>query len=70
MGELHMMEFRFDTFYLFTFFETGIGWVQQLFENHVQSDTTLKLWPALWMLPTKNVYGPWPLSGKRNLHNL
>jgi len=22
------------------------------------------LWPALWMLPTKNVYGPWPLSGE------
>ena len=36
MGELHVMEFRFDTFYLLTFFETGIGWVQQLFENHVQ----------------------------------
>lgn len=22
------------------------------------------LWPALWMLPTTNVYGPWPLSGE------
>jgi len=22
------------------------------------------LWPALWMLPTENVYGPWPLSGE------
>lgn len=22
------------------------------------------LWPALWMLPTQSVYGPWPLSGE------
>jgi hypothetical protein len=22
------------------------------------------LWPAIWMLPTSNVYGPWPLSGE------
>ncbi|KAF8891406.1 ectomycorrhiza-upregulated GH16 glucan endo-1,3-beta-glucosidase precursor [Infundibulicybe gibba] len=22
------------------------------------------LWPAIWMLPTDNVYGPWPLSGE------
>ncbi|GJJ14723.1 hypothetical protein Clacol_008990 [Clathrus columnatus] len=22
------------------------------------------LWPALWMLPTNNTYGPWPLSGE------
>ncbi|KAH8830091.1 concanavalin A-like lectin/glucanase domain-containing protein [Flagelloscypha sp. PMI_526] len=22
------------------------------------------LWPALWMLPTENVYGKWPLSGE------
>ncbi|KAF8589550.1 glycoside hydrolase family 16 protein [Ramaria rubella] len=22
------------------------------------------LWPALWMLPVDNVYGPWPLSGE------
>jgi beta-glucanase (GH16 family) len=22
------------------------------------------LWPAIWMLPTDSVYGPWPLSGE------
>jgi len=22
------------------------------------------LWPAMWMLPRDNVYGPWPLSGE------
>ena len=22
------------------------------------------LWPAIWMLPTDNVYGPWPKSGE------
>ena len=22
------------------------------------------LWPAVWMLPTDNVYGPWPASGE------
>ena len=22
------------------------------------------LWPAMWMLPTQNVYGDWPLSGE------
>ena len=22
------------------------------------------LWPAVWMLPTENVYGPWPCSGE------
>ena len=22
------------------------------------------IWPALWMLPVNNVYGPWPLSGE------
>ncbi|TFK67104.1 glycoside hydrolase family 16 protein [Pluteus cervinus] len=22
------------------------------------------MWPALWMLPVDNVYGPWPLSGE------
>lgn len=22
------------------------------------------LWPAIWMLPVKNTYGPWPLSGE------
>ena len=23
-----------------------------------------KLWPAMWMLPRDEVYGPWPLSGE------
>lgn len=22
------------------------------------------LWPAIWMLPTDNEYGPWPVSGE------
>ena len=22
------------------------------------------IWPAIWMLPTENVYGPWPCSGE------
>ena len=22
------------------------------------------LWPAIWMLPVDNMYGPWPLSGE------
>lgn len=22
------------------------------------------LWPALWMLPVDDAYGPWPLSGE------
>ncbi len=24
----------------------------------------LQLWPAIWMLPENNTYGPWPLSGE------
>lgn len=23
------------------------------------------LWPAIWMLPTDNLYGSWPMSGKQ-----
>jgi beta-glucanase (GH16 family) len=26
--------------------------------------TTKGLWPALWLLPQDNVYGPWPTSGE------
>ncbi|KAI9657585.1 MAG: hypothetical protein M1829_006893 [Trizodia sp. TS-e1964] len=25
------------------------------------------LWPAIWMLPVDNIYGPWPLSGEIDL---
>ncbi|KAF8521629.1 glycoside hydrolase family 16 protein [Hysterangium stoloniferum] len=27
------------------------------------------LWPAIWMLPVNNTYGPWPLSGEIDIVN-
>ena len=29
--------------------------------------TRVQLWPAIWMLPVNNTYGPWPLSGEIDL---
>ena len=26
-----------------------------------------QLWPAIWMLPVNNTYGPWPMSGEIDL---
>lgn len=28
------------------------------------------LWPAIWMLPVNNTYGPWPASGEIDVRRL
>jgi hypothetical protein len=32
--------------------------------DSVASPSSDWLWPAIWMLPKDNKYGPWPMSGK------
>ncbi|MGM7684501.1 family 16 glycosylhydrolase [Cytobacillus sp. Hm23] len=34
------------------------------FEARIKSPKGNGLWPAFWLLPTDNVYGPWPASGE------
>lgn len=39
-------------------------WRYGRFEINAKMPQGQGLWPAIWMLPTDNVYGDWPLSGE------
>lgn len=39
-------------------------WQYGRFEIDAKMPQGQGLWPAIWMLPTENVYGQWPLSGE------
>jgi beta-glucanase (GH16 family) len=39
-------------------------------EVRAQLPRTQGLWPAIWMLPTKNAYGDWPHSGEIDIMEL
>lgn len=39
-------------------------WKYGRFEINAKMPQGQGLWPAIWMLPTENVYGEWPLSGE------
>jgi beta-glucanase (GH16 family) len=44
--------------------ETGGTWLFGRWEIRAQLPLGKHLWPALWMLPTDNVYGKWAASGE------
>lgn len=39
-------------------------WTYGRFEIRAKLPSALGTWPAIWMLPTDNVYGNWPRSGE------
>lgn len=39
-------------------------WKYGKFEMRAKMPVGLGMWPACWMMPTKSVYGSWPLSGE------
>ena len=39
-------------------------WKYGVFEIRAKLTKTQGIWPAIWMLPTTNEYGGWPLSGE------
>jgi hypothetical protein len=40
-----------------------------LSKQHSLADYSDWLWPAIWMLPEKDTYGAWPLSGEIDVGN-
>lgn len=42
----------------------GAGWLYGLFEIRARLPKGKHLWPAIWMVPVNNIYGPWPRSGE------
>jgi beta-glucanase (GH16 family) len=45
-------------------------WTYGKFEIRAKLPKGQGLWPALWMLPTENVYGGWPQSGEIDIMEL
>jgi beta-glucanase (GH16 family) len=43
---------------------SGKGWTYGRFEARARLPSGKHLWPAIWMVPTDGVYGPWPSSGE------
>jgi len=46
------------------------SWIYGRFEFRVQFPAGRFLWPALWLLPTDNVYGTWAASGEIDIAEL
>ena len=42
----------------------GAGWLYGKFEARARLPAGKHLWPAIWMVPVKSTYGPWPASGE------
>jgi beta-glucanase (GH16 family) len=40
------------------------GWTYGRFEIKAKLPRGQGLWPAIWMMPTESLYGPWPVSGE------
>lgn len=45
-------------------------WLQGRFEVRARLPQGKGMWPAIWMLPTENRYGAWPLSGEIDIMEL
>jgi beta-glucanase (GH16 family) len=45
-------------------------WTYGRFEASIKLPTGQGLWPAFWMLPTREVYGKWPQSGEIDIVEL
>ena len=45
-------------------------WLQGRFEVRAKLPQGKGLWPAIWMLPTDNHYGDWPMSGEIDIMEL
>ena len=43
---------------------SGRGWRFGRFETRAKLPKGQHLWPAIWLVPTNGVYGPWPQSGE------
>jgi len=43
---------------------SGQGWTYGFFEARARLPRGKHLWPAIWMVPSSGVYGPWPMSGE------
>ncbi|KAI1305279.1 Glucan endo-1,3-beta-glucosidase A1 [Halotydeus destructor] len=43
---------------------SGKGWTYGRFEARARLPKGKHLWPAIWLVPTSGVYGPWPQSGE------
>lgn len=43
---------------------SGPGWTYGWFEARARLAKGMHLWPAIWLVPTDSVYGPWPQSGE------
>lgn len=43
---------------------SGPGWTYGWFEARARLPKGMHLWPAIWLVPTDGVYGPWPQSGE------
>jgi beta-glucanase (GH16 family) len=43
---------------------SGQGWKYGFFETRARLPKGKHLWPAIWMVPSSGIYGPWPMSGE------
>lgn len=47
--------------------EGNHSWTHGRFEVRARFPAEFGLWPAVWMLPTDQVFGPWPTSGELDI---
>jgi beta-glucanase (GH16 family) len=45
-------------------------WIYGRFEIKAKLPAGRGMWPAIWMMPTESVYGPWPVSGEIDIMEL
>lgn len=45
-------------------------WTYGRFEIRARLPMGRGLWPAIWMMPTESIYGPWPVSGEIDIMEL